>query len=316
MARAIAAKEPRSARPRRRASLAQRNARKGWFFVLPFLIGFVFIFLDILINSLQISLSEIQMSAKGYSLLFIGMANYYEVFFENPNFTWDLLGNIGAMFADVIVVLIFSLFIATILNQKMRGRALFRAIFFIPVILATGIIEKAEVSNLVMSSMNAAAALDTGGMQSSGVLDLSNIQAILQNMYLSEGMIRFIMNVVNNIYDVVNRSGVQILIFLAGLQSISPSIYESASIEGATGWEAFWKITFPMISPILFVNMVYTIIDYFTRSTNPIMTMIEEAGYTGLASAMAWSYFAAIGVVLAVVVAVCYRLIFYQQRTV
>ena len=312
MAKTKAAARP----PKRSATLAQRNARKGWFFVLPFLIGFAFLFLDILINSLQISLSEVQMSGKGYSLQFVGMANYHEAFFVQTNFMRSLLTNIVTMLTDIPVILIFSLFIATILNQKMRGRALFRAIFFIPVILATGIIERAEMNNLVMSSMSAAGALDTGGMQNAGVLDLSNIQSFLQNMYLGEGVINFIMNAVNNIYDVVNRSGVQILIFLAGLQSISPSIYESASIEGATGWESFWKITFPMISPIIFVNMIYTIIDFFTRSSNPIMLMIQDKGYTGLASAMSWSFFVVIGLVLAVVIGVCYRLLFYRQKSV
>lgn len=123
---------------------------------------------------------------------------------------------------------------------------------------------------------------------------------------------------INNIYDIVNRSGVQMLIFLSGLQSISPAIYESCSIDGATSWETFWKITFPMISPMILVNLVYTIIDSFTTESNTVMTFIsgvyEQADGNVISSAMSWMYFLIVMLIIAVVAGIMSAYVFYQRR--
>ena len=128
----------------------------------------------------------------------------------------------------------------------------------------------------------------------------------------------FLSNAINGIYDIVVASGVQILIFLAGLQSISPSLYEASSMEGATAWENFWKITFPMISPIILVNSVYTIIDLFTNETNEMMKNIKSTIFNdikyGYGSAMAWIYFVCIAVILLIVGGLISRKVFYYDE--
>lgn len=103
------------------------------------------------------------------------------------------------------------------------------------------------------------------------------------------------------------------LIFLAGLQSISPSIYEACQIEGATGWETFWKVTFPMISPMILVNAVYTVIDAFTRTDSPATKVAREAG-GGLGGAMSWIYFLVVAVILLIVGGIASSFVFYQRR--
>ena len=137
-------------------------------------------------------------------------------------------------------------------------------------------------------------------------------------MAVGEGLVTYVTTAINNIYNIVNRSGVQMLIFLAGLQSISPAIYESVQIDGATSWETFWKITFPMISPMILVNAVYTIIDSFTTDSNVVMSFIsgvyQQANGNVVSSAMAWMYFLIVIGIIALVAAICSAFVFYQRR--
>ena len=270
---------------RKQGRLADRENRYGYLFVLPFVIGFVFLYMDLIVSSVVYSFSELSFEGKSCATVFVGLSNYKDVLTVNPDFLPALAEAVTDMLTTIPVVLIFSLFIATLLNREMPGRALFRSVFFIPVILMTGIVAKTDSS--------------TGN-----ALDLGNIEAALSGLSLGTGAIGFIVDIVDNIYSVVNQSGVQIILMLASLQSISPSIYEAASIEGATGWEAFWKITFPMLSPVLFVCAVYTAIDLLSQSTNTIMELIQKttdnSGY-GPASAMAWLFFAVVIVILGII---------------
>lgn len=300
-----------------RLSLSEKQNLKGWIFVSPFVLGFLFIYLGIVVNSMQFSCSTVKLLKSSYTLVWVGFKNFREALFVNPDFNRLLFNSVSGLFTSLITIVIFSLFVAVILNQKMWGRAAFRAIFFIPVILATGFIEKASLNDIMTSNMSGGV-IDTGGQLAGGLLSAADITVYLQQLSFSTQMISFIVSLVKSITNIINQSGVQILIFLAGLQSISPSIYESAQIEGATGWELFWKITFPMISPMILVNSVYTVIDYFTRSTSDIMELISDTAFEqakyGLSSAMSWIYFAVIAVFVAVVFGVLYRFTFYQQK--
>ena len=143
-------------------------------------------------------------------------------------------------------------------------------------------------------------------------------------MQIGTGLVEYVTDLVNGIYDIINRSGVQMLIFLAGLQSISPAIYESCSIDGASGWETFWKITFPMVSPMILVNSIYTVIDSFTSSDNAMMQMVYDtfsgggplgpSGSRAMSAAMGWIYFVIVIAIIALVAAVMSAYIFYQRR--
>ncbi len=311
-----------TAKKKKPASLDKKKARAGWWFVLPFVVGFVILYLPMLISSVQFSFSEIIMTPKtgGYQLNFVGLKNYQDAIFTDPGYVRTLTSSLKQLVLDVPAIVIFSLFMAIVLNQKMIGRAVFRAIFFIPVILTTGLIDSIDQSNLAMEYMSTGAVdlgTETGSAEIISAMDITNL---LGNMVIGTELVEYVVNIVNNIFNIVNRSGVQMLIFLSGLQSISPSIYESCKMDGASGWETFWKITFPMISPMILVNLIYTVIDSFTSESNGVMRYINDI-YNGttqnarvLSSAMSWVYFLIVLALVGIVSAVASSFIFYQRR--
>ncbi|MBQ9112961.1 MAG: sugar ABC transporter permease [Clostridia bacterium] len=306
---------------KKNASLDKRKARAGWIFVMPFVLGFILVYLPVVYDSIRYSFYTIKVLAGGgFELIPAGWNNYHEALFVNPDFVETLVTGIWDMILDIPMILIFSLFMAVLLNQKMAGRAVFRAILFIPVILSTGIMESIESQNVLSDYMEDASGIEDGSGQStaSEIVSAMDVEQMFQGMAVGQGLVDYVVVAINNIYDIVNRSGVQMLIFLAGLQSISPAIYESVQIDGATSWETFWKITFPMISPMILVNAVYTVIDSFTTDSNVVMKFIsntyQEANGNVLSSAMAWMYFLIVLAIIAVVAGVCSAFVFYQRR--
>ena len=305
---------------RKVASLDRKKARAGWVFVLPFVIGFVLVYLPILWDSIYMSFHSLHIvTGGGYTLEFVGLENYSKALFEDPGFVQTLVTGLGELAFDIPAILIFSLFMAVMLNQKMAGRAVFRAIFFIPVILSTGIMEAIEGQNILGTMMEGNESIDGSGTSAANqIVSVMDIERLFSSMKMGKELVTVVVSIVNQIYDIVNRSGVQMLIFLAGLQSISPAIYEACRIDGCTSWETFWKITFPMISPMILVNGVYTIIDSFTTNSNSVMAYINSV-YQGsegqvLSSAMAWMYFIIVMVILAAVVGIFSAFVFYQKR--
>ena len=318
-------KLPASEQPKKKkkiASLDRRKARAGWFFVLPFVIGFIVLYVPIIYESVMYSFFNYKMVSGALVKEFVGWKNYSEALFGNADFVQTLLTGLQEMAFDIPAILIFSLFIAVILNQKMIGRAAFRAIFFLPVVVSTGLME----SILNTSYTYSGGGLDTGAEESATdkMASAMALEALLMNIFESlgfgVGLVEYIVNAVAGISDIINRSGVQILIFLAALQSISPAIYESCQIDGATSWETFWKITVPMVSPMILVNGVYTIIDNFTTDSNSVMNVINEtyasatSGAKHISAAMGWMYFLVVLLVVAAVAGIFSAYVFYQRR--
>ncbi len=308
-------------RRKRGASLDKKKARGGWFFVMPFVLSFVIIYLPIIIDSIKYSFNKIIIGGGGgYTLNFVGWENYQNALFVDPNFVQTLTTGIQQLIFDIPAIVIFSLFIAVLLNQNFVGRAAFRAIFFIPVIIATGIIDQIDQANTMLDYMESEGGIEDGsGMDTTGdILSVVDIERLFANMAVGTELVTYVVTMVNNIYDIINRSGVQMLIYLAGLQSISPAIYESCDIDGATAWETFWKITFPMISPMILVNSVYTVIDSFTAQSNSVMSYIsgiyDQPGGNVLSSAMSWIYFLIVLIIIGLVAAVLSAYVFYQKR--
>lgn len=305
---------------KRISSLDKKKARAGWFFILPFLIGFVAVYLPIIFDSIKYSFSRIKIvSGEGFTIENVGFANYNEALFVNPDFVKTLVTGLKELAFDIPAIILFSLFMAVLLNQKMAGRAVFRAIFFIPVILSTGLMETINAANAVEEMMeNESIADGTGESAAAQIVSAIDIEQLFSNMKVGTELVGYVVQMINDIYDIVNRSGVQMLIFLAGLQSISPAIYESCQMDGATGWETFWKITFPMISPMILVNAVYTIIDSFTTDSNTVMKFIANQ-YTAtngqeVSSAMAWMYFLIVILIVAIFAAIFSAFVFYQRK--
>ena len=304
------------------ASLDRTKARAGWLFVLPFVIGLVLIYIPIIFESIRYSFSNYTIKDGVVLKTLVGWKNYSEALFGSADFTQTLLTGLQEMVFDIPAILIFSLFVAVILNQKMVGRAAFRAIFFLPVVISTGVME----SVMRTSFNNSDASMDLGAEENAteklqSTMALEQLLAnIFTNLGFGVGLVQYIANAVASISNIINRSGVQILIFLAGLQSVSPAIYESCQIDGATSWETFWKITFPMVSPMILVNAVYTIIDSFTTDSNTVMQVINNM-YTKsvdnakhISAAMGWMYFLVVLLIVGLVAAIFSAYVFYQRR--
>lgn len=312
----------KKAAPKKRkiASLDRRKARAGWLFVLPFVIGFVLVYLPMVYDSIVMSFTKVHIiTGGGFYLEYVGWENYMDALFEDTGFVQTLVSGLAQMAFEIPAILIFSLFMAVLLNQKMVGRAAFRAIFFLPVVLATGIMESIDAQNVLDSYMDSGS-IETGeGTNTAAeIVSAIDLQVLFSNMKVGTELVAYVAKAINQIYDIVNRSGVQMLIFLAALQSISPAIYESCKIDGATSWETFWKITFPMISPMILVNGVYTIIDSFTTDSNAVMSYVSkvytEADGQTLSSAMAWMYFLIIMAIVAIIGGIFSAYVFYQKK--
>ena len=279
-------------------TMRARNARLGVLFILPLIIGFLVFMLRPLLESLYMSLSNVTMKVgEGYSTTFVGLSNYKYALAVDPEFNTLLVEEIGRMVINAVATLVLSFVIAVLLNQDFKGRTLARVIFFLPVILSSGVLPGIESQNEFYNMMQG---ISDEIANQSGV----NISAALQELLMVSGIAGSLFDVlftmIDAIYDIVMASGIQIIMFLSGLQSISPSLYEAADIEGCTAWESFWKITFPIVSPLLLVNCIYTIIDFFMKNDNKVMERINEVMYSqfrfGESAAMSWLYF---GVALA-----------------
>ncbi len=318
---AVAATKVKKKKP---ASLDRKKARAGWFFVLPFVVIFLAVYVPIIFDSIRFSFNELEIQATGgYELIYVGLDNYTEALFVDTMFVPTLVSGMRQLILDIPAIVIFSLFMAILLNEKMVGRTVFRAIFFIPVILSTGIIDSIDQSNSMMTYMSNTDGISTGAEGSettaNEIISAIDIQKLFANMKIGQGLVEYVVGIVNDIYNVVNRSGVQMLIFLSGLQSINPAIYESCKIDGASAWETFWKITFPMISPMILVNTIYTVIDSFTSQSNEIMAYVRSvydsaANGQVLSSAMSWMYFLIVILLIAIVAGLLSMYIFYQRR--
>lgn len=289
----------------------QRKAFWGFIFVLPWLLGFIAFFLVPLLNSLRYSFSSIEATANGMSIKFIGLENYIQALTVNTSFNRTLVESIIDVLVNVPLIVIFSLFLAVLLNQRFFGRSLARAIFFLPVILASGVIFSLESTSLIQA-VNEQNVGNSGAVNAFGSFEL---QKLMLEAGVSKTIVLYLTGAVDRIYEIISMSGVQILIFLAGIQTISPQLYEASKIEGATGYEAFWKITFPMVSPLILVNLVYTVIDSFSR--NNLTTLIRETGFKsfnfGLGSAMAWIYFLCISIILVISSYIISKRVFYYE---
>ncbi len=297
-------------------TLSQRQARIGRLFVYPWLLGFLIFFAWPFIQSIIFAFSQLDVSPEGYNLIFVGFRNFIKALREDPNFIRYLTNEIGNMLVNIPLIIMFSLFIAILLNQKFRGRTLIRAIFFLPVVVMSGaLLYVLESNSMEQFTMGAQA-----GMALSNSPFLRGIDFRLFLIRIT-GNIPFLMPVINaidRIYEIIWKSGVQILIFLAGLQSIPTSLYEVAHVEGATAWETFWKVTLPIISPIILVNVIYTVIDSFTDYSNDVLRYILEVAFRqlnhGYSAAIAWLYFIIIGIVLLIIMWVLSKRVFYMNE--
>jgi len=296
-------------------TLEGKNARAGYLFVLPFIIGFISFMLFPIFESLRMAFSRviIDVSNYGFRMEFTGLENIKRALFVDAEFNRLLVEELVRMVLIVPAVIIFSLFVALILNQEFKARGFVRAIFFLPVILSSGVLIGLETNNALLHSV-------AESIKQSNQLKTS-VTGVLEQVLAAEGAasryMKYIFQVVNQIYNIAMASGIQIIIFLSALQTIPPSMFEAAKIEGSTSWECFWKITFPMVSSLILVNFVYSVVDYLIRTDNKVMEKIFIALVNrldfGFSAAMAWFYFFVVIVIIGISLSLISKKVYYYE---
>ncbi|WP_248927535.1 carbohydrate ABC transporter permease [Paenibacillus hamazuiensis] len=257
---------------------------EGAVFIAPWFIGFLVFMAFPLGYSLFMSFQKVTITATKTTTQFIGLTHYRRILFEDGSILYNqLLPFLRQALFMIPIIVVFALMIAIILNQNFSGRTFFRAVFFLPVILATG-----EVVSEFL----------TAGEGDLGFMSKYNVSGLIK-ANLSATWSGPLTSILDSFVLILWYSGVQILIFLGGRQTISNSAYEAARIDGAGPWETFWKITLPAMTPFIFLNVIYTIVDLFTFPTNPILGRVRESEY-GEFSALIWIYFLIIGFFLAI----------------
>lgn len=266
---------------KKKLTLTQKRMVNGYMFILPWLIGFIVFYVKSIIQSVQFSLSELSVGAVGgYELEYVGLDNFIYAFREHGTFKQVLTTSVGNMILDIPLIIFFSLFIAILLNREFRGRTLVRAIFFLPVILnSSAILGALELSQQMMAGgISAGSSQMAADAASSTGVDVGYYINLFKDLAMPDQVLDYIVAAVGRINNIITASGVQIVIFLAALQAIPGSMYEVAKIEGATAYETFWKVTFPMVMPHIITNVVYTVIDNFAGSE--VVTLAYDAAFT------------------------------------
>lgn len=299
--------------------LRKKTALWGFIFLLPWVIGFLIFFIKPLIEEVIYSFNTVKLTEGGISQVFTGLGNYKNIFTENLVFNRLMITMFTNTLPQVLIVIIFSLLAAVLLSGKFRGKSVARTIFFIPIIMGTNIATAALSgrSDLDLEMAGTTEFIATGS---------KFVSDILINSGLPKEIVGYIAGALGGIFSILAVSGVPVLIFLAAIQSISPSLYEVAKIEGATGYETFWKVTLPMVSPMILVSTIYTIIDACARHSMYITSLvrrysvIEYMQYMafsnqqfGVSAAMAVVYMAAVTAVVGVVSFLISRVVFYYD---
>lgn len=290
-------------------TLKNKEQLKGYVFLIPLIFGLVMFFIIPVFKSFLFSISEVTSGSDGYLINISGFSAYYSALFEHTSYRQTVVSAVTDMITVTPLIILFSFFMASVLNQNFKGRVIFRVILFLPVILTV----MNSYSNTLENSMGAYNDMSNSfGMVATSFTD--SISQMMVNAGLSEEVVESVIGLVDKIYSVIDLSAIQILIMLVGMQSVPPSLYEAATVEGATPWESFWKITVPMTSSLIFTCVIYTIIDSFTKNNNTVMALMSETAFNklnfSLASAMGWIYFALIGILLCVVTLLSKRMIF------
>lgn len=282
-------------RRRKATGIERLKVRYGRMFVIPWTIGFILFFLVPLVESIAYAFSHVSLVDENM-LTFAGLEHFRYLIKDDLNFIDNLKDAVISFIYSLPIIVALSMIFALILNQKFRGRLFARAVFFLPVIIATGVVMKFVTGEAIGNG----AALNTamGDTQSySGI----QFDQLLINLGLPQSVTELLSDYIARVFNLVWSCGIQILLFVAGMQSIPDQLYEVSKIEGATAWEEFWFVTFPMLGNVTFLVLIYTIVDLFTAFDNPIMKqaykLISENSLYDRSSAILWGYFVVVGIV-------------------
>lgn len=277
-------------RKKKYVGLQKRKAYAGYLFIAPFILGFLMFMVKPMFESLYMSFCDVVLSPGSVEKNWTGLDNLYHAFRVDVEYYQFLIDEFSRLVLYSIGIIVFSFFCALILNQEFQGRGLVRAVFFLPVIMTSGVLLGLDENNSMVAQVASSVEVAASGISITGYL-----QTVLETAGVGTRAYRWVFEIIDNIYDIAIASGIQIIIFISGLQTVSKSMYEAADIEGCTKWESLWKITFPMVSSLFLVNWVYTVVDFSMRSDNDVMDKISRVMTIdlkyGYSSAMAWTYF-------------------------
>ena len=296
----------------RKIPYERRKALYGYGFIALWAIGTIYFFIMPLIESFIYSFNKTQPVDGEMQLEWVGLKNYIDAFRTDVDYSPALVNMLKDTALKTPLILVFSIFIAVILNQKFKGRTFARAVFFLPVIIATG-----PVIDIINGNMSTGGYAG-GSEQFSSMFEANLVDELLNflGVYnISDSLTEAISSVTSDIMNLVWNSGIQVLLFLSALQGIPTSAKEAANMEGATAWEYFWKITIPYISPMILASIVYTVVDSFVDPSNDVMLLVltkSSSWEHGMMAAMAWAYFAIVGVVLGIVVIIVNKIVYYE----
>ena len=283
-----------------RLSMTVRRAFEGIWFVAPWISGFLAFMLLPLLQSLNLAFHELQATSLK-DLKFLGIENFKEAFFIDAEFPPALLSTLKLNAFDVPIIVVFALFAAILANQKIKGVMMFRAIFFLPLIIGSAQVIK-ELANQEVSDFALSQGVDWQQMVYT---------------YLGPESANAVSGVMDRIIFVLWNTSIQMLVFLAGLNAIPGTLYEAGRVDGANDWDRFWKITLPILSPVILVNIVYTVVNSFTDTFNEVLTYVQQVAFAGgfrlgYAAALGWIYFVVVFLVLGVTIFIASRFMFYS----
>ncbi|MBQ9355452.1 MAG: sugar ABC transporter permease [Clostridia bacterium] len=280
----------------KRKSIERLKSRYAYIFLSPWLLGMLFFFLVPIIQSVYFSFSRVAIE-DGVESKFLGLANYKYVLFKDTQYVENFVDALTDMLISVPFILVISLILAVLLNNKFKGRLFFRSLFFLPVIIASG----AVLGLYLNAASGTATEVAVNESVSFGMIDFTEIFSALN---LPNAIEKYLGIALDNLFMLVWQSGIQIILFIAGLQSIPDLLYEVSKVEGATKWEEFWFITLPMLGRTIFLVIVFTIVENITKSNNKVMingyNFFNNIEY-GKGSAALWLYFVVVGVLMAVI---------------
>lgn len=285
--------------------IEQIKSRYGWLFISTWLIGVVLFFAIPVIQSIIYSFSQMTITAEGVNTVWVGLKNYKYIIGEHTRYLTWLGRSVTNFIYSLPIIVILSMILAILLNQKFRGRLFFRALYFMPVIIATGVVIDL-ISGMSGNDMTASSVNES---VSGGMFSVQDIIAILD---LPAEVATFVQKIISNIFDLIWNSGVQTILFLAGLQSIPSTLYEASKVEGATKWEEFWFITFPMLSNVTLLVVVYTMVELFVSNSNAVVSQVYSlmrAAVYDETSAMMWFYFLCVGGIMGIIVGLYKKLL-------
>lgn len=275
------------------------KVRYGRMFVLPWTIGLLLFFLVPLFSSIAYAFCNVSL-VNDKMLSFVGFEHFKYLINDDPNFMDNIKDAVTSFVYSLPIIVALSLIFAIILNQKFKGRIFARAVFFLPVIIATGVV----MQFVTGAALQEGAALSTSMGETESYSGI-RFDELLINLGLPQSITELLSDYIARVFNLVWSCGIQILLFVAGLQSIPDQLYEVSKIEGATTWEEFWFVTFPMLGNVTFLVLVYTIVDLFTAFDNPIMKqaydLISKNSVYDQSAAILWAYFVVVGAVGALI---------------